>query len=346
VVTVEDARALAAARVAEEGSRVSGVVGAYTAGSTNSLTDDAPLSPSSDLDVMLELSIPEAPVKPGKQPYHGALLELTYLSDQPFTSAETLLAHYQLANSFQSAQILLDPSGRVAALQAEVRREYPKAERVRQRIDHVESNLRGSAGAVSTWDVLHEQVTCTFFAAGGLTHVLLVAALRNPNVRLRCLAARELLVVHGRLDFYQRLLEPSGCAAWSRSQTREHLASMTAAFDEAGSAIRTPIYFATDLDSVSRPIAVDGTRELIERGDHREAVFWIVATYARCMSDFHRDGWPELRGRHLPGFWRMLHDFGIRSHDDLKARSGQVVALLPETRAVADAIVAATPGIT
>ena len=43
---------------------------------------------------------------------------------------------------------------------------------------------------------------------------------------------------------------------------------------------------ASDVDVVvitpaARPIAIDGSRELIEAGAHREAVFWIVATFAR-----------------------------------------------------------------
>jgi hypothetical protein len=277
--------------------------------------------------------------------YQGALLELSYRSSTPFQSAESLLADYHLAPSFQSARILLDPDGRLASLQAEVRREYPKAERVRQRLEHVERNMRGMAGAVSTWDVLHEQVTCTFFSAGLLTHILLVAGLRNPTVRLRYLAARELLAEHGRLDFYERLLDVAGYAALTPGVVREHLATLEYAFDEAGPAVRTPIFFATDLGPLGRPLAIDGSRELVERGNHREALFYIIATYARCMSVFYRDDWPELHAKHLPGFRRLIGDLGLASHDDLQARAARNVAMIPETLEVADRIMAATPGI-
>ena len=195
------------------GRPLPGVVGAYTAGSTNWLPDDAVLPASSDLDVMLVLADADPPVKPGKVQYRGALLELSYLSDAPFQNADDILGHYHLANSFQSARILLDPSGRLAALQGEVAREYPRAARVRQRLAHVEANMRGYAAAVATWDMLHEQVTCWLFAAGGLTHMLLVAALRNPTVRLRYLAARDLLAEHGQLELYETLLGRSGAPA-------------------------------------------------------------------------------------------------------------------------------------
>lgn len=346
MVTVGEARALAAARVAEEAARLSGMVlGAYTAGSANWLPDDAILPSSSDLDVMLVLADSDPPVKPGKQLYKGVLLELTYLSDQPFQSAETILAHYHLATSFQSAQILLDPSGKLAALQAEVRHEFPKAARVRQRLAHVEANVRGMCGAVATWDVLHEKVTCCFFGAGGLCHLLLVAGLRNPTVRLRYLAARELLAEHGRPDLYERLLEVAGYAAVTPDTVRAQVATLADAFDDAGPAVRTPIFFKSDLDTVSRPIAIDGAYELIARGDHREAIYWNVATYARCMSVFSRDDWPELHAKHLPGFWRLLNDLGITSEDDLRQRAERVVALIPEVRAVADTIMAANPTI-
>jgi hypothetical protein len=54
-------------------------------------------------------------------------------------------------------------------------------------------------------------------------------------------------------------------------------------FDTAKAVIKTPFSFASDISDAAGPIAIDGSRELIERGLHREAVFWIVVTYSRCQ---------------------------------------------------------------
>jgi hypothetical protein len=61
-------------------------------------------------------------------------------------------------------------------------------------------------------------VTAWLFATGVTTHVLLVAGLKNPTVRQRYVATRELLADYGRVDFYETLLELLGCAQMSRAR--------------------------------------------------------------------------------------------------------------------------------
>jgi len=53
-----------------------------------------------------------------------------------------------------------------------------------------------------------------------------------------------------------------------------------------GMVLKSAFPFGTDLTDKSRPIAIGGSQELIEAGLHREAVFRLVATYARCEKVF------------------------------------------------------------
>lgn len=129
----------------------------------------------------------------------------------------------------------------------------------------------------------------------------------------------------------------------TRSLPAPHLVALGDAFDAAKGVATTPFFFASDLSNLARLIAIDGGRELIARGDHREAVFWLVATYSRCMTVFHADA-PGLRARSEPG-WRLLGDLGIVSAADLRRRGDRVEAALPRIREVAAAIMAANPGI-
>jgi hypothetical protein len=73
--------------------------------------------------------------------------------------------------------------------------------------------------------------------------------------------------------FYPSLLELLGCARMERGQAERHLAALAAAFDAAKGVIATPFFFAADLTDAARPIAIDGSQDLIARGDHREAIF-------------------------------------------------------------------------
>ena len=79
-------------------------------------------------------------------------------------------------------------------------------------------------------------------------------------------------------------------------------------------------------------------RPLIEQGFHREAVFWIAATYSRCQCVLAQDAPKELEERHRSGYQELLADLGIVSFVDLQRRAEAVRASLPHVWAVAETI--------
>ncbi|HET7095074.1 MAG TPA: hypothetical protein VFI22_16400, partial [Thermomicrobiales bacterium] len=190
-----------------------------------------------------------------------------------------------------------------------------------------------------------ERVTAGLFAAGVTTHILLVAGLRNPTVRRRYLTTRELLTGCGRLDAYAPLLDLLGCGRMTRSQVERHLDALAVAFDAAKAVVTTPFSFAGDISDLARPLAIDGSRALIDAGDHREAVFWIAATWSRCQLIWQRDAPAEVRHAFDAGYGGLLADLGIASPADLRRRRNAIGAALPWIGEVADDIIAASPAI-
>ena len=136
---------------------------------------------------------------------------------------------------------------------------------------------------------------------------------RDYAERRRYVAARALLEECGHLDFHEALLELLGCARMSRAQAEHHLAALTDAFDATKAMVKTPFFFASDISDIARPIAIDGSRELIERSQHREAVFWIVATYCRCQKVLHHDAPAGMKDDFDHGYRLLLGDLGITS---------------------------------
>jgi hypothetical protein len=344
-VRVDQARAAARRWVLEEATKLPGFHGAFSAGSSNWLGDDAVLPATSDLDVTVVFADSAPPANPGKFLYRGVLLDVAYLPRAWLQSPGSILGDYRLAGSLATASILADPTGGLAAIQAAVSREYARRRWVERRCEHAKANVLRHLRSYDPSAALHDQVTAWLFAAGVTTHVLLVAGLRNPTVRLRYLAARELLADHGRLDFHETLLEALGCARLDQVRVGQHLAALAEAFDAAKAVIRTPFFFASDISDVARPIAIDGSRDLVERGQHREAVFWMVATYSRCRQVLHHDAPAATQARFGPGYRRLLDDLGVTSPADLRRRGEQVRALLPRVWGMAEAIMAAHPGI-
>ncbi|HEY8742791.1 MAG TPA: hypothetical protein VIU62_06820, partial [Chloroflexota bacterium] len=116
-------------------------------------------------------------------------------------------------------------------------------------------------------------------------------------------------------------------------------------FDATTAVAKTPFSFSSDLSEIARPIAIDGTRELIEHGLHREAVFWIVVTYSRCQKALSVDAPAALQQAFAPGYRQLLGDLGITSFADLQQRAEQVNLHLVQVWEVAEGIMAVSPGI-
>jgi hypothetical protein len=343
---VSEAKIIAKQWVMESAADLPGFQGAFFHGSVNWMPEDAVLSPTSDVDVMVVLPGEELPEKPGKFIYRDLMLEVSYIAARELESPEGVLSRSDLAGSFAAPSVILDPSGDLSRLQREVSREYARRRWVEARCAHAESKIVRNLDSIGDAGPFHDQVTAWLFGTGVTTHMLLVAGLENATVRKRYSAVRALLQSYGRLDFYAPLLSLLGCERMNASRVEMHLKALAVTFDAASAAIRTPFFFAADITPAARSVAIDGSQELISRGEHREAVFWIVATYARCLAVLHRDAPIALFEQSEAGLRNLLADLDIATTGDLLTRADVVRAFLPQIWDVATEIMDRTPRIT
>jgi hypothetical protein len=339
------AREAASAWIADHAGREDGFRGAYFSGSTIGLPDDAELPASSDIDVMIVTAQDAPPLKPGKFLHRGALLEVSFLPWNQLAAAEDVLASYHLANSFRTDTIIADPTGHLRELQKEVSRRFAEREWVRRRCANARQKIENGLRAIDLSAPLHDLVLSWLFPTGVTAHVLLVAALRNPTVRRRYLAAREVLGEYGRDSLYPDLMGLLGCAHWTPERAEHHLDALARTFDAAQAVARTPFPFRSDISAAARPVAIDGSRELIRSGFHLEAVFWIVATFARCHKILAADAPAEMRLALAPAFEAVVADLGLASAGDFARRAEKVAAFLPSLWETAEAILSANPDI-
>jgi hypothetical protein len=319
--------------------------GAYLAGSAADRPADAVQPPWSDVDVTVVVAGATAPPKPGKVRHRGALLDVTYLPEEILADPERVAATHYLAPSFAADGVLLDPTGLLGQLRAAIAPTYAEPAAVRRRVADVLTAVRTRLAAVDHAAPWPQHVMAWLFPSSLVTVAVLVAAGRRPTVRLRYRRARDVLHEAGRPDLYARMLELLGCAGVDPALVVRHLDRLADVFDEAAAVGCTPFFFSSDISIEARPIAIDGSRALVDAGDHREAVFWIVATYARCLSILSRDAAPEVYERHRPVFDRVLADLGITSSADLDARAVEVRAAMPWLLRVAQEIIEANPEI-
>lgn len=318
--------------------------GAFFHGSVNWLADDDPFPVTSDVDVMVVLDDDARSANPGKIRYHDVLLDVSFLASDQLRSPEQVLGRYDLAGSFHNDSIIWDATGSLRELQRAVAASYADRHWVAKRCDDAQDRILGNLAAPEGSRAFPDEVTSWLFATGVQCHVLLVAGLRNPTVRTRYVAVRDLLADYDRFAVYECLLHQLGCAGMSRERVERHVALLTEAFAVARTVIRTPFFFAADISDVGFAVAIDGSAESIARGDHREAIFWIAATYSRCMQVFLLDA-PALTEQFAPGYRELLGDLGIASPADLREKAEAVRAFLPRLREESDAIMAANPEI-
>jgi hypothetical protein len=338
---IKEARDAARRWVIEEASGVPGFCGAYTAGSTNWLPDNAELTTASDLDVMVVLADQNQTRRRHKFLYGDALLEVSYLSNDQLQSSDQVLSDYHLAPSFRTTEILLDPSGYLTALLTTVRRDYAKRLWVSRRCTNARNKVLQYLSSVREEAPLHNQVIAWLFAAGITTHILLVAGLRNPTVRSRYAAVRELLGDYGHLDLHESLLDLLGVARMSREPVGQHLAPLTEIFDRAKHTIKTPFAFATDISEKARPMTIDGSLEMIKRGYHREAMFWIAVTHSRCQEVMWRDAPAGVAPAFRDGYRELVNDLCVPSAKEVRKRCAEIELTLPRVWQLAEAIIAA-----
>ncbi|MET7343489.1 hypothetical protein ACIOEZ_24955 [Streptomyces sp. NPDC087866] len=338
---VGEARAAAAHWVAAHARPAPGYLGAYFSGSTVGRPDGAELAVSSDVDVVVVREGHEAPAKPGKLLHEGALLEITYEPWAALADPDAVLGAYHLAGGFCRDTVIDDPTGRLRALHAYVAPRFAERDQVRRRCLDARHRVESRLAALDTGQPFAARVMAWLFPTGVTTHVPLVAALRNPTIRLRYPAVRDVLTKYGQQALYPELLALLGCEEVSARRVRHHLGELTRTFDATVPVARTPFFFSSDLTERARPVAVDGSRELIDRGDHREAVFWIVATFARCHTVLAVDA-PDLHTARLPAFREAVAGLtGITSAGDLLARRDEVLRFVPRLWAATEEILAA-----
>ena len=339
-----EAKREAEAWVRSEGSNMPGLVGAFIAGSVTTLPDDMPLPRSSDVDITMVLDQPPAR-KLGKFSYRGVLLEVSFETPERILSKESVLGDPHLAGGVKAMQIVADPLGHLESLQSEVAGKYACRRWVRQRCRAAAALAERRLQPAGKATPLHDAVTAWLFGTSLTALILLLAGLRPPTVRRRYVEVRELLLEYGRPDFHEALLQVLGCSRWSQSQAEKHLDAVVNAFDRAKCLPKGNFLYAADISDAARPVAIGGSRELIEQRLQREAVFWMVATYSRCQWIFDLNRYDDEAFLFRQGYLSMIKDLGIGSRADLEASCGQSLAFLPRVMEMAEAVMDATPEI-
>ncbi len=337
---VREARAIAREWVEQYGPRFLGFCGAYLSGSFLQAPEDDIWPETSDIDIVIIIEDKPPEIKPGKFQYGGVLLEVSLIHKGEYTSLKHILSTHYLAYALHIDGIINDPHGFLKPLHLEVKEQYAKDFWMRKRCQFIIAHIRDSIAHFNRNAPFHEQVTGWLFPTGIATFPILAAALKNCTVRKRYTAARMVLEAYGLMEFYPPLIRLLTGDIFKVSSLPGHLRELETTFDLAckttGPSVHYP--FRSDISFSSRPVALDGSRDLIESAYPMEAVFWMAATFARCHAILFMDA-PELHHQRLPAFQAFMSGLGISGPEEMDRRNEALLAFLPEIERIADTII-------
>lgn len=142
MITTGEARRAAEEWLHSETAKYAEFVGAILAGSTRRRDPAEPHPPGSDVDLFLyveaevpsDILEPRGRFAPRKLAFHGVVLEPSFHNARELANPETVLGDTHLAPLFTAPCILLDPSGRLAALAAAVTPDFLRRRHAQRRL--------------------------------------------------------------------------------------------------------------------------------------------------------------------------------------------------------------------
>lgn len=336
---VEQAHAVAQEWVEQYASHLAGFQGAYLSGSFVTASSGESWPRTSDIDIVVITGGEPPEKKPGKFPYRGALLEVTLIPMREYASKEHILSTHYLAFELNAGVLLADPMGWLHPLHEQVKAEYGKEQWVLARCHSFIDRIQSGVNRFDPNAPFHEQVTQWLFPTGITAFPILAAALKNCTVRKRYTAARLVLETYGLMDFYKRLIGLLTGGSFSPDRLPGHMAELETTFDMAGKTAgpSSGYPFRSDIRPFSRPVAINGCRDLLASPYPAEAIFWMAATFARCHAILSMDA-PGLHAQRLPAFRAFMAEIGIPDPTAFPARNKALLTFLPEVEATAGII--------
>jgi len=318
--------------------------GAYLWGGITALPPDAPFHLYRDVDVVLVLT-------QGAQDdnlevlYRGLLLEVISKNLEAHQDAEALLANPSDGPNIATTQILADPTGILVPLQQAVAADYRRRRWIWARCEAEKASAAQQLAAmrqVSNPINSHEPFWPVWLLLSALSGLLAVAQLKRPTTRRTLALLRELLEAHGRPDLHEAALALMGCAHLSRADVQALLDQSVIAFERAVAVYQTPIPFGFMMRAHLRPYLAEATQEMIDEGNHREAMFWIscLDTPYLVLQNDAPDAEKPVFAAQLQA---ILAALGYTSAEAWAERVAAAERLTQEIYSIADTLVALHP---
>lgn len=344
-MTVAEAKRTAIAWTHEYLASVPNVVGALLAGSINQRAEDAPFSAASDVDIYVYQG-PEGTPRPPKIPHAGLILEPSHHGAAILGDLERLLGDPHQAPHVAAGHIIADPQGALRRAHEAVRDGFPRLRWVRRRMEWAVRNATGKLESCVNARDPHVGLVCAYsLGLRNIAAIAPIAVLQNPTLRRCLVVSRDILVAGGHGELHEELLDILGSRETSAATAREFLEPTMTLFRRAAAVARTPFWAKFELDPLAETLFREGLVEMIDAGDHREAMLYLLFIHYFCGHALTNDGSDADRRDFEVAMERARPAFIARTLTEIQERSRRALALLPRVHAACDEIARNCPAV-
>ncbi len=318
--------------------------GAYLWAGITALPPDAPFPLYRDVDVVVVL--PEGAQDDTVEVfYRDVMLEVISLDLKAHQDAEAILSNPSHGPNMATTQILADPTGILTPLQRKVAADYGRRRWILARCEKEKVSAEKHLAAMRVASTPQERLDSVWAFLSALSGLLAVAQLKRPTTRRTLALFGELLDEQGRSDLHEAALTLFGSAHISREDVQAMLDRSVGAFDRSVEVYKTLTPYGFTIRPHLRPYLSEASQEMIDEGNHREAMFWITALAGESYLVLQNDA-PDAE---KSGFTAELHTmhaslgYADVSDDAWAERVASAEHLAQEIYRMADALAALRP---
>jgi hypothetical protein len=329
---------------------------AHLVGSVAGMANDAEFPWYKDVDIHLIFAAgapalqPDGPFSNNVETrYAGLLIEAGLKPAGDYRSAEAVLANAEIADHVRGDNILYDPCGLLAALQAPVTQAFARRRWVQARCMCDQAgfhHILNGVPAAETGFGASGVVMLAGYAMTRLTALLCDATLRPPTTGGRSwLRAQEILAAWGRQDLYNRWPALFHMASIAPERAAGVVNGAAALFDRAVVVKRSPHPFGHKLHPHLRPYFVETCRGLLAEGHAAEAALWAMAFFLAATDVLQVDGPPAEQEGAARQQAALLAELELETPVQCRRLLAGVTAVGAQVGALAETIVAGNPEI-
>lgn len=309
--------------------------GAYLWGGITAMPADALFPLYRDVDVVVVL--PEGAQDDTVEVfYRGLMLEVISINLEAHQDAEAILANPSHGPNMATTQILADPSGILTPLHRAVAAQYGQRRWVEARCAKERALADKHLATMRQVSTPADRLDAVWAFLSALSGLLAVAQLKRPTTRRTLTLLRELLEAQGRPDLNEAALTVMGSAHMSSTDVQAMLDQSVVAFDRSVEVYRTPTPYGFTMRAFLRPYLAEATQEIIDEGNHREAIFWIMALASESYLVLRNDA-PDAEKPVFAAQLQAMHTtLGYTSAEAWAEHLDAAERLAPEVYRIAD----------